>query len=44
MGLLKTKADHVVIISHKSEIRDYVDRVVTITKRNGFSVLEDDIL
>ncbi|MCI4411922.1 MAG: AAA family ATPase [Thiotrichales bacterium] len=38
--LVTTKAKHVDVISHRTDIIDFVDNVMTITKRNGFSFIE----
>jgi DNA repair exonuclease SbcCD ATPase subunit len=39
-NLIKEKAKNVLIISHREEFKEFVDRTVTITKRNGFSFIE----
>jgi DNA repair exonuclease SbcCD ATPase subunit len=39
-NLVKEKADNVLIISHRDEFKEFVDRTTTITKRNGFSSIE----
>ncbi|MDA3807323.1 MAG: AAA family ATPase [Thiomicrorhabdus sp.] len=38
-NLIKGRAKHVMIISHRDEFFDQVDKVSTITKRNGFSTI-----
>lgn len=40
MNLLSSKGGYRAIISHRSDIGDFVDRTVTIVKRNGFSMVE----
>ena len=40
MNLLSSKGGYRAIISHRSDISDFVDRTVTIVKRNGFSIVE----
>lgn len=40
MNLLSSKGGYRTIISHRSDISDFVDRTVTIVKRNGFSIVE----
>jgi exonuclease SbcC len=40
MNLLSSKGGYRAIISHRSDISDFVDSTVTIVKRNGFSIVE----
>lgn len=40
VSLLQAKGGHRVIISHREDIKDMVDRTSTIVKRNGFSFAE----
>ena len=39
-NLIKEKANTVMLISHREEFKEFVDRTLTITKRNGFSFVE----
>lgn len=39
-GLIRQKADAVMLISHRSEFVDVVDHVMTVTKRGGFSSID----
>lgn len=41
-NLIKEKADTVLLISHREEFKEFVDRTITITKRNGFSMIAED--
>lgn len=39
--IIKNYVDNVMLISHREEFRDMVDGVLVITKRNGFSIIDD---